>query len=158
MGLIDKILALILCVALVYTIKTTIVGDGRAVYKKYYKLHNPSDVINKLRLVVDNVFNHFGVDPDIIHASSDGTSYTLNKDTIYINPYRKNGEFHSMLDLVEVCLHELAHVVCTHCVDIHDHSPEYYEHYNEVVSVALEHKIMNSRSCIFNETCLISRK
>jgi hypothetical protein len=59
---------------------------------------------------------------------------------------------------VEVCLHELAHVVCTHCVDIHDHSPEYYEHYNEVVSVALEHKIMNSRSCIFNETCLISRK
>ena len=146
------ILCLLLLIFILYLLVNT------SIYTKYYLTNDPWCKIYELRLRVEPVFRHFNISTDIIRPSNDGKSYCHNKRDIFINVYKKNGEFHTIADLTEICLHELAHIECKSCEDIHEHSPRFYEKFNQIVSVAFKHNIMSSENCIFNQSCSITNK
>lgn len=124
-------------------------------YQLYFKRYNPHTVISKLKSKVLPVFNHFKVPVDVIFPSRDGTSYCFNKKIIFINIYKPDGQIYSKKDLVEVCLHELAHIQCVDCIDVHTHSQKFYDKFNEIVDVALDLGVMDDKNCIFNQGCSI---
>ena len=124
-------------------------------YLLYFNKYNPHPVISKLKMKVAPVFNHYHVPIDVILPSKEGTSYCYKKKLIFINIYKPDGDVYSLPDLVEICLHELAHIQCVECIDVHHHSQKFYDKFNEIVDVALELGVMDDQNCIFNQGCSI---
>ena len=124
-------------------------------YQLYFKRNNPYPVISELQSKVLPVFKHYHVNVNVIFPSRDGSSYCYNKKLIFINIYKPNGNIYSMPDLVEICLHELAHIRCTDCLDVHTHSMKCYDKFNEIVDIALKLGVMDDKKCIFNQGCSI---
>lgn len=127
---------------------TTVNGDNEFIKHR----------LDVLKYKVKSLFDLYNVSTDVIHLSESNTSYCYDKRIIYIQFYTRRGDLHEMKDLIEMTLHELSHILCKHCIDIHDHSPEYYKHYNKVIMNAIELGIMDKTNCIFESNCAISQK
>ena len=124
----------------------------------YVKTAEIENKLATLKGIVTPIFTLYGVSTDIIHFSENNVSYCYDKKVIYIQFYTKGGEIHEINDLVEMTLHELAHIACKHCIDVYEHGPEYYSHYNKIIMSAIDLGIMDQSNCIFNSSCEISKK
>ena len=114
--------------------------------------------LKRLREIVEPIFTLYNVSPNVIRFSENNKSYCYDKKLIYIQFYTKSKKIHEMADLIEMTLHELAHIVCKNCIDIYDHSPEYYSHYNKIIMYSIYLGILDKTNCIFDAGCEISKK
>ena len=153
-----NILLILTCILTFGVIYTAYRKPRNNIYHTYTASYNPYPIITTLQFRVRPIFEFFGKGVDIILPSNNGRSYTVNKRFIYINIYKIGGEIHSIQDLVEVCLHELAHVLCTGCRDTVSHSPEYHNYFRMVIEKAVEMGIMDNSSCVFDSECFIATK
>lgn len=60
-------------------------------------------------------------------------SYTINKEKIFMCLYDENGDYYSLSILVEVLLHEIAHILNTENIG---HTPEFHKVFQELLDKA----------------------
>lgn len=98
--------------------------------KDHYSKYEPKlmEITNTLKKIF----------PDLLHSVTfyvGDSSYTINKNKIYMCLYDENGKYYSDNTLYHVALHELAHVKS------HDigHTPLFHENFQKLLEIAEKH-------------------
>ena len=112
--------------------------------KEYYNQNDP--VLKDIKEMLKSV--HPRADEISFHKS-DGGSYTINKERIYLCLTDKNGQYYNKNLLVYVSLHELAHVLCNEI----GHTQKFHEIFEELLNRAENHGFYNPSLPIDQNYC-----
>lgn len=105
--------------------------------------------LEELKKILEPVF------PDInrVELLRGNKSYTLDKKRIYLCLRDEHGEYYETNMLIYVLLHELAHVRCPEI----GHTKLFYEIFDELLDLAIRHKIYNPNIPVIKDYCEYSK-
>ena len=71
-------------------------------------------------------------------------SRVINKRDIYLKVYNSNGEPYDKNTLIYVCLHEIAHIICTeNDTSETTHSAEFYKIFDKLIDISIDKRVFN---------------
>jgi hypothetical protein len=78
------------------------------------------------------------------------SSYTINKERVFLCLYDENGEYYPLNMLLYVLTHEIAHILNDKDIG---HTPAFYEKFDELLAKATELGIYNPSIPVINNYC-----
>jgi hypothetical protein len=123
-------------------------NDPKRSKEKQFMKNKLSELIITVKPLLDQIG-----EPDVkIYPSNNNESYSINKKRIYINIIDRFGKTRPLKDLVEIFIHELAHVTCKTCVN---HDKRFQDTFQSLVDTSVSLGVLTEDNCMFKDECKI---